>query len=106
MTVSTKLIPKLYRAEKEKLINVLHKALWISLTVGVWTLRQSAAFMCISGHFIAAQKEKLWTKVLSCSYIKERHMAPTSLQCSRTPCLSSRLPRRLSVLPLMAGQML
>ena len=54
-------------------MNVLHEALWISLTVDIWTSRQNAAFMCISRHFIVARMEKLQTKVPSCSHMKKRH---------------------------------
>ncbi len=62
ITVSTKLILTLYQEEKKKLMNVLHEALWISLIVDIWTLRQNAAFMCISSHFIVAQMEKVLQK--------------------------------------------
>ncbi|XP_036336147.1 zinc finger BED domain-containing protein 1-like [Rhagoletis pomonella] len=74
-TISSSLIPAIYRETVEKVKQRLTRAYAVCLTMDGWTSRAQDGFISVTAHYIAEENNRLClaSDLLTCTYYSERH---------------------------------
>lgn len=75
---SETLIPQLYQATKEKLVEQLNQAYYVSLTTDGWTSRNNASYITVTAHWLDATW-KICSAVLQTTQLSQSHTAENLL---------------------------